>query len=93
MLGQPDLHGRRILLVNDIVTTGDGFAALAHAVTAAGGEIAGATWFISRDDVDIQSKLGVASHSVATVMLPSWAPEQCRYCDAGEPLQPGLDLN
>lgn len=93
VLGQPDLDGQRILLVNDIVTTGDGFVALARAVTAAGGEIAGATWFMSRDDVDMQSKLGVASHSVATVMLPSWAPERCRYCDAGEPLHPGLDLN
>lgn len=93
LLGHPDLRGQRTLLINDIVTTGDGFAALAGAVTAAHGEIVGASWFLSRDNVDVGGKLGVASQHVATVMLPSWAPEHCRSCDAGEPLQPGLDLN
>lgn len=51
-----DLKGQRVLLVNDVVTTGAGMTALAHVVEA-GGEIAGAAWFASRSRIDIEKMI------------------------------------
>jgi hypothetical protein len=46
-----ELSRRRVLLVNDVVTTGAGMAALARLVEHSGAEIAGAAWFASRSPV------------------------------------------
>jgi orotate phosphoribosyltransferase len=93
LLGAPPPAGNRVLLVNDVVTTGEGLGALARVVAAHDGEVAGAGWFISRDHIDVEAQLGVPSYGVATVDLPSWSPADCVLCAAAEPLRPGLDLN
>lgn len=94
MLGAPDLGGRRVLLVNDVVTTGDGFEALATAAKDAGAEIAGAAWFVSRSDgTDIEARLDTPGFSIATMVMPAWPAAGCALCGAHEPTRLGLDLN
>ncbi|MGD0454768.1 MAG: hypothetical protein ABSB69_14340 [Solirubrobacteraceae bacterium] len=93
LIGEPPAAATRILIVNDVVTTGDGLKALAEVAKAAGADIAGAAWFASRSAVDVGSRLGTPTARLLTVELPSTAPESCARCAAGEPATDGLDLN
>ncbi len=93
ILGAPDLTGGRVLLVNDVVTTGDGLEALATVVKAARGDVAGAAWFASRADIDVSARLGVPVAHLVSVDLPAFPADQCPGCTAGTPAQPALDLN
>jgi orotate phosphoribosyltransferase len=93
ILGDWDLNDRRILIINDVVTTGEGLQALAHAAGAAGGSVVGAAWFASRAHVDVADRLGAPTAWLVTVDLPTFAPEACPCCAAGVDAVDGLDLN
>jgi orotate phosphoribosyltransferase len=93
VLGGSALAGRRVLIVNDIVTTGDGLDALAGVARAAAGVVVGAAWFASRTRIDVAARLGVPTAWLVTVNLPGCAQEECECCAAGEDVVDGLDLN
>lgn len=93
ILGAPPLIGQRVILINDVVTTGQGLRALSNVVLGAGGETAGASWFASRRQVDVEAMLGQPTTWVTTVDLPAWPTEACPLCSGEIPLQQGLDLN
>ena len=93
LLGPADISGRRILLVNDVVTTGEGLRAMREIVSACRAEVAGAAWFLSRSDVDVTHLIGAPTAHVVSAELPSWSPDRCSLCEHDEPLTPVLDLN
>lgn len=93
IIGQPDLSGHAVLLVNDVVTTGHGFERLAEVAETAGARLAGAAWFLSRADVDVTAILGVPAFPVARMDLPVWAASHCRLCETGDEADLALDLN
>lgn len=93
LLGNPRLESQRVLLVNDLVTTGRGLLALRNAVAAAGGEVAGAAWFLSRTDVDIEGLLRVPAIFVGSVGLQAWSEQACDLCRQHTPIEDALDLN
>jgi orotate phosphoribosyltransferase len=93
IIGTPGLNDQRVLLVNDIVTTGRGLQALADVVRAAGATVAGAAWFASRADVDVQGLLGAPGAHLVTLDLPAVPADQCRGCAAHQPVEEALDLN
>jgi orotate phosphoribosyltransferase len=88
-----ELAGRRVLLVNDVVTTGAGMAALARLVEDAGGEIAGAAWFASRAPVDVEGLVAAPTAFVVALALEAVAAEQCELCRDEVPLERATDLN
>lgn len=85
--------GQRILLVNDIVTTGDGMDALAHLVADAGASIAGATWFASRSTVDVEAIIAAPIAYVVTLELGAVEPSECALCRDEVPVERAADLN
>jgi adenine/guanine phosphoribosyltransferase-like PRPP-binding protein len=93
LLGDPGLRGARVLVVNDVVTTGAGLRALTALVDAAGAATVAATWFLSRGEVDVAQHLQVPTAHVVTAELPSWPADKCSLCDQHEQLTLGLDLN
>jgi orotate phosphoribosyltransferase len=94
LIGEPEVTGRRGLLVNDVLTTGQAFARLAGILTARGSETACSAWFLTRStDADIESLIGAPAFPIVTLPLEAWAVEKCGACHAGEPVQPALDLN
>lgn len=93
VIGAPNLQGHRVLLVNDIVTTGAGLKTLASLVRAAGAEPAAAAWFISRDGVDVETLVGAPEAHLADVDLPAWKVDDCNLCRAAVPPQLALDIN
>jgi orotate phosphoribosyltransferase len=93
LLGAPNLRGQRVLLVNDVVTTGDGIAALAEITRGAGANVAGAAWFLSRTAVPVSERIDAPAASVGLLELPAMAPEQCAGCRTEQRLEDALDLN
>jgi orotate phosphoribosyltransferase len=93
LLGEPDVSGGRLLLVNDVVTTGQGLQALAETVRGRGAEVAGAAWFATRSSQDIAAILDAPVFSICELALAAWPQSECPRCTSGEPLQLAVDLN
>jgi orotate phosphoribosyltransferase len=87
------IQHRRVLLVNDIVTTGHGMAALARVATGADATVAGGAWFLSRSDIDVSQIIGADVSSVGDLILARWASEACPQCARGEALTPAPEIN
>jgi orotate phosphoribosyltransferase len=87
------IQGRRVLLINDVVTTGEGMGALAQVARAAGAEIAGGAWFLSRSDVDVSQIIDAPVSSIGELLLARWSRESCPLCVRGEAITPALEIN
>ena len=80
--------GERVLVVEDVVTTGGSTRETIEVARAAGAVVVGAAAIIDRSG-GIQ-RLDVPFHSLAEVSLPTYVPESCPLCQAGLPVvKPG----
>jgi orotate phosphoribosyltransferase len=78
----------RVVLVDDILTTGASLAETAAAVRVAGGDPLAAAVIVDRSDGPVE--VGCLLHALGRIEIPSWAPDDCPLCAAGEPLvKPG----
>ena len=76
--------GERVLIVDDIVTTGGSIKELLDVVDRAGAAVHSVVCIVDRSAGDID----IAATKRALVRLPmtSWSPENCPLCKAGVPL-------
>jgi orotate phosphoribosyltransferase len=88
-----ELEGRRALLVNDVVTTGAGLAALAGVVQDAGATIVGAAWFVTRGNVAAEDILSAPTAAIGEMLLGAWEPGECPLCASGDQLTHALEIN
>jgi orotate phosphoribosyltransferase len=93
IIGAPDVAGTRILLVNDIVTTGRGLAAMTQIVADQGADAAGACWFLTRSEIDVKSVVGIPCARVVDWNLPAWSADACELCATGGEPVAAYDLN
>ena len=93
LLGDPDLGGERIAIVNDVVTTGTGLQALKDLVNTGRGLPVGAAWFLTRSELDAGALLELPTAAVGTLGLETFTPKECPLCADGTPLEDGLDMN
>lgn len=91
--GADAIREKRLVLVNDVVTTGHGIATLAGVAADAGGTVAGATWFLSRSTANVGAMIGAPVSYVGELLLPHWSPTSCPLCGRGEPITPGVEIN
>ena len=78
----------RVLVVEDVVTTGGSTRETIEVARAAGARVVGAAAIIDRSGGN--QNLGVPFHALATVSLPTYQPEACPLCARGEPVvKPG----
>jgi orotate phosphoribosyltransferase len=87
------VSGQRLVLVNDVVTTGAGMIALAEAARRGGAEVAGGAWFATRHEVDVSALIAAPVAYVAELALDSWDPDDCPLCRGGDTFEAALDLN
>ena len=87
------LDGRRALLVNDVVTTGAGLAALAGVVQEAGAAVAGAAWFVTRGNVSFGDILAAPTAAIGEMLLGAWEPAECPLCASGALMTHALEIN
>jgi orotate phosphoribosyltransferase len=96
--------GEKVLVVEDVVTTGGSTRETIDVARAAGAQVVGAAAIIDRSPSALSTRSGQASsgqagpgpsldvpfHALATVSLPAYQSETCPLCAAGVPLvKPG----
>ena len=80
--------GEKVVVVEDVVTTGKSTKEVFEVVKAAGAKVVGAVSIVDRSEG--KSNLGVPYSALWAVSVPAWTPEQCPPCRAGIPvLKPG----
>ena len=80
--------GERVLVVEDVVTTGGSTSETIDVARATGAVVVGAAAIIDRSGG--QLRLDVPFCSLAEVSLPTFEPESCPMCLAGQPVvKPG----
>ena len=80
--------GERVLLVDDILTTGGSIRETMSAITKLGGIIAGIGVLVDRSDQPVD--FGVPLFSCVRSVTTAYAPESCPLCAANVPLvKPG----
>jgi len=78
----------RVLVVEDVVTTGKSTRETIDVARAAGANVVGAAAIIDRSGGE--QNLDVPFHALATVSFPTYQPEACPLCAAGHPVvKPG----
>ncbi len=75
--------GQRVLVVEDVVTTGGSVAEVIDLVKASGGVIAGVVSIIDRGG---EKKFVEPLTPLLRLEVESWEPDSCRLCAAGEPV-------
>ena len=76
----------RVLVVEDVVTTGGSARAVVDLVRDAGGVPVGIGALVDRMDPAKPPQLGVPVRALAHVEARSWDPAECPACERGEPL-------
>jgi orotate phosphoribosyltransferase len=80
--------GEKVLVIEDVVTTGGSTRETIDVARAAGAEVVGAASIIDRSGG--QQNLDVPYHALVTLSLPTYQPESCPMCAAGQPvIKPG----
>ena len=80
--------GERVLVVEDVVTTGGSTRETIEVARAAGATVVAAASIIDRSGG--RQPVDVPYHALATVSLPTYQPESCPLCAAGIPaIKPG----
>ena len=80
--------GERVLVVEDVVTTGGSTRETIEAVTRAGGSVVGAGSVIDRSGGSVD--IGVRRVALLTLDVPTYSPDECPLCAQGTPaIKPG----
>lgn len=80
--------GERILVVEDVITTGGSTRECIAALTANGGNVVAAASIIDRSNG--AADVGVPRISLVSLDVPSYTPDRCPMCTAGvEAVKPG----
>jgi orotate phosphoribosyltransferase len=86
--GWPVADDERVVLVDDILTTGASLAETVTAVRAAGAAPLAAAVIVDRSTRPVE--LGLPLTALGRIEIESWPPDECPLCVSGEPLvKPG----
>jgi orotate phosphoribosyltransferase len=81
--------GERVIVIEDVVTTGGSTRETIDVARAAGAEVIAAGAIIDRGG-GTQTVVDVPFHALATIDLPTYQPDTCPLCLAGQPvIKPG----
>ncbi|MGH2957441.1 MAG: phosphoribosyltransferase family protein [Solirubrobacterales bacterium] len=80
------VSGRRVLVVDDVVNTGESVAETAAAVRDAGGEVAAVGALITRGNAGAEDVGADDFAYLAEVEVPSWPAAECELCKRGVPV-------
>jgi orotate phosphoribosyltransferase len=80
--------GERVLVVEDVITTGKSTRETIEVVRRSKGEVVGAGALVDRSGG--KAELGVPYRALVTLTVPTYAPEHCPLCRNGSvPVKPG----
>ena len=76
--------GERVLVVEDIVTTGGSVKEVIEVVTAMGGIVAGVAMLVDRSGGTVD--FGAPAKALLTLQIKNYKPDECPLCKQGVPL-------
>lgn len=76
--------GEKVLVVEDIVTTGGSVHEVLEVVRSQGGEVAGVALLVDRSGG--KADFGVRTEALLQLEVPAWQPDACPLCAQGVPL-------
>ena len=80
--------GEKVIVVEDVVTTGKSTKEVFEVIRASGANVLGALSIVDRTDGGLD--LGAPYSALWKVAIPAWGPELCPPCRAGIPvIKPG----
>ncbi|ATW24866.1 orotate phosphoribosyltransferase [Candidatus Formimonas warabiya] len=80
--------GQKVLVVEDVVTTGGSVQEVMEVVTGQGAQVVGVGLLVDRSGGKVD--FGVKMEAVLTMEVPSWDPAVCPLCQEGSPaVKPG----
>lgn len=80
--------GERVLVVEDVITTGKSTKETIRVVQESGGSVIGAASLVDRSGG--KADLGVPYRSLVTLDVPTYTPDACPMCKTGSvPVKPG----
>ncbi|ABO50216.1 orotate phosphoribosyltransferase [Desulforamulus reducens MI-1] len=80
--------GEKVLVVEDVITTGGSVAEVIEVVKSLGGEVVGVGVLVDRSNG--KANLGVRTEALLTVSVETYDPDNCPLCDQGLPaVKPG----
>lgn len=84
--------GEKVLVVEDVVTTGGSLAEAIECVLRAGGEVVGAGLLVDRSGgkLDLRGQLGAAAPPLEALLrldLQAWPAVDCPLCKEGQPVR------
>ena len=81
------VRGKRVLVVEDILTTGGSLAKVVRTVKAAGGNVVAACAMVNRDPDKIdETVIGAPLNTLANLRLPAWDEADCPMCKQNVPI-------
>ncbi len=81
-------QGQKVLIIEDVITTGGSAAELAELAARSGATVAGVGCVVDRSKGS--SKLPVKVEGLITLDLPTYKPESCPLCASGsKAVKPG----
>lgn len=94
LIGYAPAQGARMLIVNDVITTGEGVKALASIARDAGATPIGCCAFVARTTADVGELVGLPAATTAAADLAVWTAENCPLCGSSdEAPEDARDLN
>jgi len=81
------VSGKKVLIVEDLTTTGGSAKKTAHAVTSGGGKVAGICAMVNRNPKEVTSEyFGVPFFPLDVLEIPTYEEKDCPMCKAGVPI-------
>lgn len=81
------VNGKRVLIVEDITTTGGSVMKVVASVMKAGGEVVGVCVLANRNPDEINSKtLDLPYQALAEIRMQAWEEKACPLCQKGVPI-------
>jgi orotate phosphoribosyltransferase len=85
------VKGKRVLVIEDIATTGGSIKKVIARVQGAGGKVVGASVMVNRDPKIVNSKsIGAPFTSLGVFSIPSYEADACPLCKKGVPVNTSL---
>jgi orotate phosphoribosyltransferase len=80
--------GERVIVVEDVVTTGRSTRECVEVLEEAGGEVVGVAAIVDRSGGKVD--FGIPFHSLMSLPIQAWEPDECPLCKEGTAItQPG----
>ena len=83
---ETQIPGKKVLVVEDLLTTGDSAAKVIECVRTLGGKVVGLSVLCNRGGVQSKDVGNVPIHALVNVNMQTWTEEECPLCKSKKPI-------